>query len=402
MSNETCGGTSETQGRVTPIAWCISIVVTLVGACLLAMSMVMQRYALSYPEPRVPFGRFRVPKCVAWLGGLVLYTMASGAKILGFNLGPMTVLASVFTSLLVFNLIFARWLLHEEITPPKVGGALLILVGACVCTASVPSDAPTSFKPEEVGCLFEASPPGGLNFVCAALFILALGAGAIFYAERAYPRDPAIVAPSTSPPAAGTAAPAVAPQPEASSEVATTPSPTVAASSTPGPVPRGRAGAPAWLEAAMAIIYPATLGLDEAMSDLFVRAYSSMLAQCTNDDEISCHHYALYVCVPGGCIAGLISLALMRVTFARYDTTVALPIECAARPGPPDAPLLAHQPAPAPTTTTTTAPSFHRNALANAGTAHSTWATCASASSSTGSARTCRGRSWRSRSRGLP
>lgn len=347
-SNETCGGTSETQGRVSPLAWCISIGMTLVGACLLALSMVMQRYALSYPEPRVKLGRFRVTKCVAWLGGLVLYTLASGAKILGFNLGPMTVLASIFTSLLVFNLIFARWLLREEITPPKVGGALLILVGACVCTASVPSDAPTSFKPEEVGCLFEASPPGGLNFVCSVLVVLALGAGTIFYAERAYPRDPAIVAPSTPSPAVGTAAPAVAPQPDASSEGDATPSPTVAAASTTGPVPHERARASAWLEAAMTVIYPATLGLDEAMSDLFVRAYSSMLAQCTNDDEISCHHYALYVCVSGGCIAGLISLVLMRVTFARYDTTIALPIECAARPTDqrPDARLSARRPLP--------------------------------------------------------
>ena len=80
----------------------------------------------------------------------------------------------------------------------------------------------------------------------------------------------------------------------------------------------------------MAVVYPASLGLVEAMSDLFVRAYSSMLAQCTNNDEVSCHHYALYVCIPGGCIAGLVSLALMRVTFARYDTTVALPIEYGA------------------------------------------------------------------------
>ena len=32
----------------------LGIVLTLLGAATLALSMVMQRYALSYPEPKVP------------------------------------------------------------------------------------------------------------------------------------------------------------------------------------------------------------------------------------------------------------------------------------------------------------------------------------------------------------
>ena len=42
----------------------------------------------------------RVPRLVGWLMGLLLYGVASGLKIVGFNLGPFTVLASVFTTLL--------------------------------------------------------------------------------------------------------------------------------------------------------------------------------------------------------------------------------------------------------------------------------------------------------------
>ena len=45
---------------------------------------------------------------------------ASGLKIVGFNLGPFTVLASVFTTLLVFNLAFAHWLLGETLNRDKV------------------------------------------------------------------------------------------------------------------------------------------------------------------------------------------------------------------------------------------------------------------------------------------
>ena len=61
-----------------------------------------------------------MPRLVGWLMGLLLYGVASGLKIVGFNLGPFTVLASVFTTLLVFNLVFAHWLLGESVTREKV------------------------------------------------------------------------------------------------------------------------------------------------------------------------------------------------------------------------------------------------------------------------------------------
>lgn len=304
-SNFTCSGSTETRGSISPVAWIFAIVATLIGACLLALSMVMQRYALAYPEPRVPFGRFQVRKNVLWFGGLLLYAAANGFKIVGFNLASMTVLASVFTSLLVFNLIFARWLLREEVTAPKVAGSVLILVGACICTASVPSDAPTAFEPEEFACLLESGPPGGYSFVGAVVLLIIISSIFICYYERSYAREPASVAPDNEADLATAVTPAVG------SEAAL-----------------GRP--PAWLDAAMAIIYPATLGVDEAVSDLFVRGYSSMLAQCSGVDDVSCGHYALGVAVAGGVIAGFCSIIFMRIAFARYPTTVALPIEYGA------------------------------------------------------------------------
>ena len=304
-ANFTCSGSTESSGSTSPIAWVFAVVATLIGACLLALSMVMQRYALAYPEPRVPFGRFRVRKNVLWAGGILLYATANGFKIIGFNLASMTVLASVFTSLLVFNLIFAHWLLGEEITAPKVAGAVLILVGASICTASVPSDAPTAFEPEEYACLLESGPPSGYAFVATAILGIVISSLFIIYYERSYAREPASVAPDN----------------EADLAMAVTP---VVASDA------GRGRPPAWLDAAMAVIYPATLGIDEAVSDLFVRGYSSMLTQCSGVDDVSCAHYALAVAVAGGVIAGGMSIVYMRIAFARYPTTVALPIEYGA------------------------------------------------------------------------
>ena len=51
-----------------------------------------------------------------WFIGLLLYMAANGLKVLGLMFGPMTVLSSVFTTLLIFNLIVANKMLDEDIT----------------------------------------------------------------------------------------------------------------------------------------------------------------------------------------------------------------------------------------------------------------------------------------------
>jgi hypothetical protein len=56
----------------------------------------------------------------------------------------------VFTSLLVFNLVFARLILKEPLTPPRVRGALVICVGVVCCVAAAPTGVPTEFSPEDV------------------------------------------------------------------------------------------------------------------------------------------------------------------------------------------------------------------------------------------------------------
>ena len=59
----------------------------------------------------------------------------------------------MFTTLLVFNLAFAHWLLGETITRDKVASACLVLLGAIISTAGTPSGVPTQFTPAEVEAL---------------------------------------------------------------------------------------------------------------------------------------------------------------------------------------------------------------------------------------------------------
>ena len=65
-------------------------------------TLTLTRHALAHADTsgskRVPLlprlECCRVPRLVGWLMGLLLYGVASGLKIVGFNLGPFTVLAS--------------------------------------------------------------------------------------------------------------------------------------------------------------------------------------------------------------------------------------------------------------------------------------------------------------------
>ena len=84
---------------------------------------------------------------------------------------------------------------------------------------------------------------------------------------------------------------------------------------------------PARLNTLMAVLYPTSLGVDEALADLCVRAYSSMLAT----GPAAFGTWVLYFKVVLGTGAGVLSaIFYMPIVYRRYETTVALPIEYGA------------------------------------------------------------------------
>ena len=98
----------------------IGIMSSLLGAAFLALSMVIQRYALSYPEDRVPLLCCELHRYVAWFLGLVTYGFACTLQVIALLFGPLILMGSVFTTLLIWNIIFAKFLLGEPVTVPKV------------------------------------------------------------------------------------------------------------------------------------------------------------------------------------------------------------------------------------------------------------------------------------------
>ena len=85
----------------TAVGMVVGLLLTLAGSATLALSMIVQRYALSYPSDHVPFGCVRVRRNVGWSLGLLLYIVANVLKVVALNYGPLTVFGSVFTALLI-------------------------------------------------------------------------------------------------------------------------------------------------------------------------------------------------------------------------------------------------------------------------------------------------------------
>lgn len=176
----------------TAIGMAIGLLLTLAGAAILAFSMVVQRYALAYPSRHVPILFVRVHRNVAWLLGLLLYILANGFKVVALGYGPLTVLSSIFTTLLIFNLFFAKWLLRERITPPKVVGAALIILGGCVVCAGTPgltggSPPPTTFTSSQIAALLLLPAPKGIFFCVLLLLLVVTSVFAITRHEKRYP-----------------------------------------------------------------------------------------------------------------------------------------------------------------------------------------------------------------------
>ena len=84
---------------------------------------------------------------------MVGYGAANGLYVASLQYGPLALLASVFTTLLVFNAIFARVLLGEALTRPKLMGCGTILAGVCFVVVGSPKDAEVDLDAVDVSRL---------------------------------------------------------------------------------------------------------------------------------------------------------------------------------------------------------------------------------------------------------
>ena len=323
-----------------PEAFIIGSIIALLAGFFTALSMVVNRYALAHATPhRVSWLPFTVRPWMVWFFAMFLYNvgataLASVAQIFI----PLSLFACLFITLLVVNIFLARALLKEKITPPKVMGAALIMLGAIMAGAGTPigggqlqEEFPCTHGEK---CVYErinelALTPEAIALQATLFSLTFLSIIAIIYMEIRYPASdlkrtgPAKSAASKSPKAAKKTSTSTSSQNDVE-----TPgegkSADGAAAAKPSASQKPPRLAPRWLERVMAFVYPASMGLDEGIAHLWLRADTSMLTQCD----------------VGGCANGTFAAALgirwtasvatsfwLIVVFRRYETTVALPIE---------------------------------------------------------------------------
>lgn len=286
------------------ISLIVSILLTIAGAAVLAYSMTVQRYGLAHPDRYIKLCGCKWHRLLVWFAGICLYGVANGLKVTAFNLGPFSVLGSVFTVVLIFNLGFARWLLRERITWPKVVSSATILVGAIICTIGAPAEVKTVFTPSDISTLFA----GHVGFVTVLTVLMCACLVGVVYVECSYPMTAEVRAAKTADKSIKDAADAGVRLP------------------------------PRWVDKLMALVYPGSLGFDESLADLLIRAWTAMTSACTGGVCDAATGAAAMCDVP--VVYGTIgfwvllsfggSLIWMPVVYKRYEVSTALPIEYGA------------------------------------------------------------------------
>lgn len=237
----------------------------------------------------------------------MLYGAANGLYSPGLLFAPLSLMGSIFTLLLIFNMFFAKHILEEVLTPPKVAGSVIIVIGVSCVAFGTPSNAKNDFTTTDILHLFNR-PIGVLWYVLLFTAVISSALTIVWY-ERKYPMDLTKV------------------QPEASDMDIEKLQNEVSVVSPQDSNDDGQVGGPPpeWLNEVMSVVYPGSLGLDEAICQLSLQGAMSMLNQCGNDEN--CHDWPLYVMWLSWVICSLATVLYMRVVFQRFEVTLALPIE---------------------------------------------------------------------------
>merc|ERR1719419_2023133 len=85
---------------------------------------------------------------------------------------------------------------------------------------------------------------------------------------------------------------------------------------------------PSWLEKLMGVVYPGSLGLDEGIGHLAMKAFMALLSTCGDKNE--CGAAILWGMIMLWLVSSLATLWWLQTVFRRYDVTQALPIEYGA------------------------------------------------------------------------
>jgi len=355
----------------------LGVVLASIGACCLAFAMSVQRYGLTTPPP-VPFlFGFKIGQFWVWFSGLLIYWVANGLFALSLIYAPLALLGAIFTTLLVWNLLFGWLLLNEGITAIKAAGAMFIMVGVAligVATPSVPNDYSVSLIESYLSDTNGAVYLGTLVTIVLICIIII----AVFECKYPLPEPeiPSMELELSDPGETVSVLPSSLMDHKFSAKNSKrrhTRSRTVTRSIVhslkkkntlfltetlmrnnglvkleefnPKPSVAGmmveisrqivikhrlekNEKTPPWLENIMGVVYPGSLGLDEGIGHLAMKAFMALFSTCGDKDE--CGAAILWGMVTIWLVSSLATLWWLQTVFRRYDVTQALPIEYGA------------------------------------------------------------------------
>ena len=240
------------------------------------ISMTYQRHALASADA-VRCGSKLVPRLRAWLLALIVYQVSNATLAVATMLAPLSLCTACFTLLLPWNIVSARRVMGEHPSRAQLFGVAAIVVGCVLSAAGVPADACNVFTVDEVARLTTSTP--------GRAFLSALGAATVaasslsLWYERTIPRD-------------------------------SSPSPSVAR--------------------LMTLVQPASLGLQEGLTQLSAKALFSMVfndVAVSSDplQRLKSHWVWLYASIVA--TLGIATIFWIKDIYARYETTTDLPIE---------------------------------------------------------------------------
>jgi len=364
----------------------VGIILAAIGAALLALGMSVQRYAFT-KEPPVPFLGWQLPAFWVWLVGLLIYFAANGVYAVSLLFAPLSLLAGIFTTLLLWNLYIGKRVLNEELTPQKYWGAIVVMLGVILTVSATSAKVPTDFSIEEIEGLFLSV--SGAVYVNLLVLVILICVVIIALFEKRYPlektvsemlkEEPWVESGEKITSQRGTSGEKPVGNITAGQRTRTLKKP-VRKSSTllkipvPGSTPRSgtlqfnfnnelirsvttsfdlkdtaplaryistfssfyvkaeevqkNQNVPSWLDKCMALIYPGSLGLDEGVAHLSMKAFMALFSQCGVTG--TCGEPIIWLMVLLWLVTSLATLWWMRTVFKRYETTKALPIEYGA------------------------------------------------------------------------
>jgi len=310
------------------------------GAAALALAMSVQRYAM-ITVPPVQFICFQVKhQSLVWFCGLVIYWIANGLFAVALIFAPLALLGAIFTTLLVWNLFFGKWLLNEEVTLIKSLGAAFIMIGVSLIGIATPADIPVEYSRSEAE-VYLNSTRGSVYLGCLVTFVLiCVVIIAIF--EYFYPLDEMdknltfwekIMMNNGLRYFKGEEEISLANLSKfadygMASMSKDVPRPSLSDISLQIHVKlnlQNNVNTPRWLEKVMGIIYPLSLGMDEGIGHLAMKSFMALLATCGDNGE--CGSAILWGMIMGWLVSSLATLWWLRTVFKRYHVTQALPIE---------------------------------------------------------------------------